>query len=260
MNRTDWTPTAMAASALSGAGGTSAAIMEIARALPEPEERTVLVCETQPITAEGIRALLEETPPFKYAAGCESLGACREQMRRFYPHVVILDKALGSQAILDWLAEIRATAHPDSPEPTLPAPVNVVVWSVSMTEAEALRFLQHGAKGVIRKTAPPYLLIDCLRTVASGLNWMEPGVFGDAARLERSSRSSLTAREQQVMELVERGMKNREIARELQIRPGTVKIHLKHIFEKTGVRGRYGLALSGMRQKGMIAMVPESDD
>ena len=48
------------------------------------------------------------------------------------------------------------------------------------------------------------------------------------------------------MELVEQGLKNREIGRDLGIRPGTVKIHLKHIFEKTGVRGRYGLALSGL--------------
>ena len=41
---------------------------------------------------------------------------------------------------------------------------------------------------------------------------------------------------------------------QLGIRPGTVKIHLKHIFEKTGIRGRYGLALSGLKEKGMLAL------
>jgi DNA-binding NarL/FixJ family response regulator len=51
------------------------------------------------------------------------------------------------------------------------------------------------------------------------------------------------------MELVEQGLKNKDVAQELGIRPGTVKIHLKHIFEKTGVRGRYGLALSGLRDR-----------
>jgi two-component system nitrate/nitrite response regulator NarL len=57
-----------------------------------------------------------------------------------------------------------------------------------------------------------------------------------------------------VLELVEQGCKNKEIASELGIRPGTVKIHLKHIFEKTGVRGRYGLALSGLRERGLVSV------
>jgi DNA-binding CsgD family transcriptional regulator len=69
----------------------------------------------------------------------------------------------------------------------------------------------------------------------------------------RIGRSALTARELQVMELVERGMRNKEIAIALGIRTGTVKIHVKHIFEKTGIRGRYGLALSGLKQKGLRA-------
>ena len=53
-------------------------------------------------------------------------------------------------------------------------------------------------------------------------------------------------------ELVEHGLKNKEIGDKLGIRTGTVKIHLKHIFEKTGIRGRYGLALSGLKEKGLL--------
>ena len=129
----------------------------------------------------------------------------------------------------------------------------VIVWGVSMTEAEALRFLQAGARGIVRKTARPEVLVACLEAVAQGRSWMEDSVFRNSPTPERYHRSELTPREQQVMELVEQGQKNRELARELGIRPGTVKIHLKHIFEKTGVRGRYGLALSGMREKGIQA-------
>ena len=83
---------------------------------------------------------------------------------------------------------------------------------------------------------------------------MEDSVFRDSIRAERYPRSELTAREQQVLELVEQGFKNKEIALELGIRPGTVKIHLKHIFEKTGVRGRYGLAINGLKDKGMVSL------
>jgi DNA-binding NarL/FixJ family response regulator len=123
-----------------------------------------------------------------------------------------------------------------------------------MTEAEALRLLQAGAKGIVRKTADLASLMTCLRSVASGRSWMEECVFRESARQDGYPRSELTPREHQVLELVEQGFKNKEIALELGIRPGTVKIHLKHIFEKTGVRGRYGLAISGLQDKGIVSI------
>ena len=81
---------------------------------------------------------------------------------------------------------------------------------------------------------------------------MEDSVFRDGLRSDRYPRTEPTTREQQVLELVEQGFKNKDIANELGIRPGTVKIHLKHIFEKTGIRGRYGLALSSLRERGLV--------
>ena len=123
-----------------------------------------------------------------------------------------------------------------------------------MTEAEALRLLQAGAKGIVRKCADLESLVACLRTVCDGRCWMEDCVFRESLGAERGARSELTAREVQVLELVEQGFKNKEIAVELGIRPGTVKIHLKHIFEKTGVRGRYGLAITGLKEKGIVSL------
>lgn len=127
----------------------------------------------------------------------------------------------------------------------------IIVWGASFPQAEALRFLQSGAAGVLRKTARLDILLTCLRAVARGATWMEDAVR-DPDRSVRRGHSGLTARELQVMELVERGMKNKDIAESLGIRTGTVKIHLKHIFEKTGIRGRYGLALSGLKEKGLL--------
>jgi DNA-binding NarL/FixJ family response regulator len=99
--------------------------------------------------------------------------------------------------------------------------------------------------------------MNCVHTVATGGAWMQEDLFGAAGRPVRGARSPLTLREMQVMELVERGLKNREIGGQLGIQTGTVKIHLKHIFEKTGIRGRYGLALSGLKEKGLLAVVVE---
>jgi DNA-binding NarL/FixJ family response regulator len=210
--------------------------------------RTVSICDTQPVIAEGIRTLLSGCPDLKFEQAADSLSRATEMLRESHPSVVVVDKAFGIQTILEWLTELRAA------DPDLSTRTGIVIWGVSVTEAEALRFLQSGARGILRKTAAIPVVVACLRTVAAGRTWMEDCVFRDAGRSERYPRSELTTREQQVLELVEQGFKNKEIAADLGIRPGTVKIHLKHIFEKTGVRGRYGLALNGLKERGLVSV------
>jgi len=137
----------------------------------------------------------------------------------------------------------------------MPGRPAAIVWGGSVNEAEALRFLHAGAMGVVRKTARLDAILTCIRTVAVGGTWMEDEMLHEPERVAQTRRSPLTAREAQVMDLVEQGMKNKEVALALGIRVGTVKIHLKHIFEKTGIRGRYGLALSGLKEKGLLQAV-----
>ena len=117
-----------------------------------------------------------------------------------------------------------------------------------------MRFVQAGIAGVLRKTSSLDTVLDCLRTVQRGNTWMCGDSVPGIHRIPRGWHSPLTVRELQVMELIEKGMKNKDIAASLGISIGTVKIHLKHIFEKTGIRGRYGLALSGLKLKGLLAI------
>jgi DNA-binding NarL/FixJ family response regulator len=98
------------------------------------------------------------------------------------------------------------------------------------------------------------MLLACVRAASRGGTWLEDVIFRSAPRPVRQSRSELTPRESQVLTLVEQGLTNGEIARELGIRPGTVKIHMRHLYEKTGMRGRYHLALAGLRDKGLLTM------
>jgi len=209
--------------------------------------KTVAICDTQPVMAEGVRTLLDGSRDVRFLSSCDSLRQASDLLRANPPpDVLVLDKAFGIQAILDWLSELRLASGSNTPP-------GIVVWGVSVTEAEVLRFLQAGARGIMRKTAGVQAVLSCVRAVAAGRSWMEDCVFRDSARSDRYPRSELTPREQQVLELVEQGFKNKEIAQDLGIRPGTVKIHLKHIFEKTGVRGRYGLALNGIRERSVAA-------
>lgn len=208
------------------------------------DRKTVAACETQPVTVEGLRAMLGACPELEFAGATDSLEAVDSLMRALNPSLLLMDKALGLPGVLEQAARLRER-HPR---------LSLVVWGVSLTDAEALRLLQAGVKGIVRKTADLQSILTCLRTVAGGSNWMEDCIFRESARNGRQPHSDLTPREQQVMELIEQGLKNKEIARDLGIRPGTVKIHLKHIFEKTGVRGRYGLALSGLKEKGILLL------
>ncbi len=211
---------------------------------------TVGICETQPVTAEGLKGAISSCAGMRFVMTAMSLTSGLDMVNRYLPDLLIVDKAFGMDAIIDWMARLRDLRR------EAPAKPAVVIWGNSITEPEALRFLQSGARGILKKTAEVGQVITCLLAVGHGTTWMEDSVFRESGRMELHARSDLTPREIQVMALVEQGLKNKEIARELNIRPGTVKIHLKHIFEKTGVRGRYGLALTGLKHRGVITMMP----
>ena len=194
---------------------------------------------------EGLRSLMESIDGPRVVAVETSVENCVAAVRSLQPSLLIVDKGFGVPTVMDW---VRLLSTADKP-------TAMIVWGALMNESEALRFLQAGAAGVIRKTCSLAALADCIRAVTAGGNWMENDVARDGRLPLRPGRSALTPRELQVVDLVERGYKNKEIGQSLGIRTGTVKIHLKHIFEKTGIRGRYGLAISGLQHKGLLAPV-----
>ena len=195
---------------------------------------------------EGLRCLMESIDGPRVVAVESNVEAAVTAVRELQPSLLIVDKGLGVPNFADWMRLLSAAQKPTA----------VIVWGTLISQSEAVRFLQAGASGVIRKTAPLEELADCVRAVAAGGNWTDTAAAAAAARVPpRAGRTSLTPREVQVVDLVEHGLKNKEIAKSLGIRTGTVKIHLKHIFEKTGIHGRYGLALSGLKHKGLLMSV-----
>ena len=209
----------------------------------------ISICESQPLTVIGLKHLLDSTADLQFGSSHATPTEWMLSPSAEQTDMLIIDKGLGAKTVLDTLTQLSGSRASSRPMPC------IIVWGMSITEGEALRFLQAGAKGIIRKSADSDTVLSCLRAIAQGRSWMQDSVFRDQVGADAHLKVSLTPREHQVMELVEQGYKNREIAQELGIRPGTVKIHLKHIFEKTGVRGRHGLALNGLRQKGVISLL-----
>lgn len=199
---------------------------------------SVAVCDTQPVLIEGLKALLASSPAYRLLEPSWNLDSLAHTLVTLSPRAALVDKAFGAAEVSEWLnrGQLRGMT-------------SVIIWGASFTESEALRFLQSGARGVLRKTSRLDALTACLNAVCNGATWMDDNLLHAAGRHGTYGRTELTAREHQVLELVEQGLRNKDIARELGIRPGTVKIHLKHIFEKSGVRGRFGLALSGFRER-----------
>jgi DNA-binding NarL/FixJ family response regulator len=191
-------------------------------ALSTSEKKRVSVCESQPLLIRGLKSLLDDTTDLELHSQHGGVSEWMVSASAEYTEVLVVEKGSGADLALDSIARMpNGTPRP-----------RVVVWGNSMHEAEALRYLQAGARGIVQKSADLDSLLACFRTVANGGTWMQDSVFGDRLHSAEAPRSELTPREQQVLELVEQGLKNREIALELGISPGTVKIHLKHIFEK----------------------------
>jgi DNA-binding NarL/FixJ family response regulator len=113
-----------------------------------------------------------------------------------------------------------------------------------------------GIRGLVLKESAPRTLVDCVRRVHAGGQYIEPQFLTRAmdASHQRASGSSeledvLTPRELQIVRLLADGLRNKEIAQALEISEGTVKIHLHNIYEKLNVDSRVELALMA-RAKG----------
>jgi DNA-binding NarL/FixJ family response regulator len=202
----------------------------------------VAALELQPIMAEGLRTTLAGSGRYWLLEPAASLEALSRTIAVASPRAVLVDKACGIAPLTAWLSEtIRRSS------------AAVVVWGLGMGEMDAVRLLNAGAMGVLARTTEPDTLLACLDAVCRGMTWMEDGLFRRPEVTSLHGKSELTFRERQVLELIEQGLRNKQIAAELGIQPGTVKIHVKHIFEKTGIRGRFGLALSGWRDRSIPA-------
>jgi two-component system, NarL family, nitrate/nitrite response regulator NarL len=110
----------------------------------------------------------------------------------------------------------------------------------------AANLLDLDVEGILSNAACARTIIDCVESVRHSRKWVDPNLLRHLAMRERPSQiaSHLTSREGEIAHLVSRGLRNKEIARELHLSEGTVKMHLHHIYEKLRLGGRTQLVLS----------------
>ena len=199
---------------------------------------TLFVCEAEPVAVAGLRWFLEETDEFALVGQASTISAAIPSIGELRPDVLLMDHSSGVRETLHFLSELAFVSES----------TGCVLWTRDVPEAALVRAFRAGAKGFVKKTSPLPVLLEALRRVKNGETFLEESASPMLRQWTiRRNVARLTPREREIVELVSQGMKNREIAERLTITPGTVKVHLMHVFEKTGVRDRYELAVRGSR-------------
>ena len=203
---------------------------------------TVFACEIQPIVVEGLERVLGTCEDLKFAGARSSMEESLEALRQTPADLVLIDQSAGMSTILRFVTALRTASLETQP----------ILWIAELADADALRAVRAGIRGILPRKAAVSVLLQCLREVAQGKLWVEDS--GQVLGLLSPKQSSrLTHRELEVARLVCQGLRNKEIATALRITPGTVKVHLMHIFEKTGLQNRFALALHGRNATGLVA-------
>ena len=199
----------------------------------------VLAVDDHPLALAGLQQLLGSLDEVALvgaaASGGEALGLADEHE----PDVVLMDLEMpgmdGIQATRELLARRPGTA--------------VVVLTSFSDRERILAALDAGAVGYLLKDVRPDELTRAIQAAAGGEAPLHPRAARELLAA-RPSRPLLSAREEEVLELVARGMPNKLIARRLEISERTVKGHLTRIFERIGVTDRTQAALWA-RERGL---------
>jgi DNA-binding NarL/FixJ family response regulator len=202
---------------------------------------SVFACESQPIVLEGLAKVLSECEDLDFVGSAPALADTFAAVRQIAPDIVLLDHSAGLKAVFEFIADVKNAAGTCQP----------ILWVHDLADVDCFRALRCGARGILKKTLPVSALTDCCRAVAAGNVWIEGSPEPSADGLDRRSAPRLTPREKQIVHQICEGQKNKEIAQALSITAGTVKVHLMHIFEKTGVKDRFELAIQGRKLLGL---------
>jgi DNA-binding NarL/FixJ family response regulator len=174
----------------------------------------------------GIAAIIQSQPNMMVAA---QAGTAAEAIRLFWEHrpdITLMDLRLPDKSGVEVIREVRRTA----PQ------ARFIVLTTYEGDEDIHQALEAGAMGYLIKGMPHEALMEALRKVHAGRNFLPPPVT--RALASRMPDGELSSREREVLSLLVRGKSNREIADELSIKEATVKSHVSVILMRLNVADR----------------------
>jgi DNA-binding NarL/FixJ family response regulator len=208
----------------------------------------LVVADDHPLILDALQQLFGLEDDFQILACCRTGAETLQAVQNFQPDVLILDIRMPGQDGLAVLREMRQAQYP----------TRVVLLTAGLEDKQMLEATRLGVQGVVLKEMASHLLVQCVRKVHAGGQWIERHAASRALETmlrhqegTRDMMSLLTPRELEITRLAAQGLRNKSIADTLSISPGTVKLHLHNIFKKLPIDNRLALTLYA-RDKGLV--------
>lgn len=196
----------------------------------------VMIVDDHPLVRVGMATVVNQQPDMTIAAEAEGGPRVMELYRAHRPDVVLMDLRLRGDSGARLTSLIRGE-FPDA---------RILMISNYDGDEDIHQALAAGAMGYLFKSVVEDEVVDAIREIHAGRRYLPKGV---AARLqENESSARLTRREDEILELLGKGLGNRELGQVLGVSEDTVKTHLKSLFRKLGVSDRAEAVREGMRR------------
>ena len=208
----------------------------------------ILLADDHPIVLDGLEALFRLERDIQVVGRCRSGDEVLPAIRHHKPDLLLLDIRMPG---MDGMEVLRALHHER-------LGTRVVLLAATFEDEQLVEALRLGVRGMVLKELAPPLLIECVRRVYAGGQWIEQQasarVLQSLVRREAAEKElarDLTPREVELVRLAASGLRNREMSRRLEISEGTVKMHLHNVYRKLKLENRVELA-NYARQKGLV--------
>ena len=196
----------------------------------------ILLADDHPMIRTAIEVLLRDTG-YELAGTAGTGEEALREAARLMPDIILLDLQMPEGTGMEVLRKLRSER----------AAVRIVILTAAIDDASLAEARALSVNGMVLKNSDPAYLLECLDRVRAGGSWIDPELSARSEELAEAygslARPPLAPRERQLIRFIRRGLRNREIAKELGVTEGTVKVYLHSIFEKLGVKNRTELAI-----------------
>jgi DNA-binding NarL/FixJ family response regulator len=207
----------------------------------------ILIADDHPVFRQGLMSVFRNESEFTVVGEASDGREALKLIGQLHPDILLLDLKMPRMTGLETLRELWNS----------PSPLRTILLTASIAKEQIVQALQLGARGIVLKDAPTPILLESIRSVASGKFWVGENSVTDLVELLHSylrpsgrdggkdakKNFGLTTRELDIVGAIVEGSTNKEIAGRYSISEQTVKHHLRNIFDKVGVSNRLELAL-----------------